>query len=494
MIARKIRHLFGVSLMAVLAAAVPARADAPSTLTTLFSFTGGSDGGDPVASLISDNTGALYGTTAAGGSAHKGTVFKLTPPSTAGGLWTETVLYSFRGFGSSLEDNDGEYPEAGLISDSTGALYGTTFAGGYDGYGTVFKLAPPSTPGGAWTESVLCSIRHSCGGSGYPHAGLTIDSSGALYGTTTSFESVSSIFKVTPPSTPGGSWTGSSVYHLNDYQGPGVYAGLIFDSSGALYGTDSEDIVIPSSCPPDIFVGCGIVFKLTPPSIPGGTWTESTLHTFNRSDGASPEASLISDSTGALYGTTSSGGNGSCNSGLGCGVVFKLTPPSTPGGTWTERVLHSFSGSDGAHPVAGLISDSTGALYGTTFSGGNASCNSGLGCGVVFKLTPPATPGGTWTERTLYSFSGSDGANPMAGLISDSAGVLYGTTSEGGVHDAGTVFKLVTFAGLQGRPNCIGKSISALAVKYGGLAAAAAALRYSGVQDLQDAVVRYCGG
>ena len=257
-----------------------------------------------------------------------------------------------------------------MIFDSTGALYGTTFAGGYNGYGTVFKLTPPSTPGGAWSESVLCSIRGGCGGSGYPHAGLTIDSAGALYGTTTSEESASSVFKVTPPSTPGGSWTGSLLHYFNDYQGPGVYAGVIFDSSGALYGTDSEDIVFPSSCPPDIFVGCGIVFKLTPPSTPGGTWTESTLHIF----------------------------------------------------------------------------------------------------------------------------SGSDGANPKAGLISDSAGALYGTTAEGGVYDAGTVFKLVSFAGLRGQPNCIGKSISALARKFGGLAAAAAALGYSSVQDLHDAVVGYCGG
>jgi hypothetical protein len=123
-----VRHLFGVSLIAVLAA-TPAQADAASTLTTLWNFTGGADGAYPQAGLIFDSTGALYSTTLAGGNAtcDCGVVFKPTPPSTPAGAWTESVLHSVRGFlRGGLENNDGAFPEAGLISDSKGALYGTT--------------------------------------------------------------------------------------------------------------------------------------------------------------------------------------------------------------------------------------------------------------------------------------------------------------------------------------------------------------------------------
>jgi uncharacterized repeat protein (TIGR03803 family) len=133
--------------------------------------------------------------------------------------------------------------------------------------------------------------------------------------------------------------------------------------------------------------------------------TETVLYSFTGSDGAGPLASLIADSAGNLYGTTSGGGTGLCNNGTGCGVVFKVSPSGT------ETVLHSFMESDGAFPEAGLITDNAG--NGTTFRGGAS--------GVVFKLSP----GGT--ETVLHSFAGSDGRNPQAGLILDSAGNLYGT-------------------------------------------------------------------
>ncbi|MGH6847915.1 MAG: choice-of-anchor tandem repeat GloVer-containing protein, partial [Methylocella sp.] len=170
--------------------------------------------------------------------------------------------------------------------------------------------------------------------------------------------------------------------------------------------------------------GCGVLFKLSP----GGT--ETVLHTLNGfpSDGSQPEAGLIADSSGNLYGTTSQGGAS------GNGVVFKLSP----GGT--ETVLYSFKGgSDGSHPQAGLIADSSGILYGTTPRGGGSvsGCDGGAGCGVVFKLSP----GGT--ETVLYAFTnGSDGGEPLAGLIADSRGNLYGTTFRGGALGSGTVFKL----------------------------------------------------
>ena len=224
------------------------------------------------------------------------------------------------------------------------------------------------------------------------------------------------------------------------------FAGLIFDKDDALYGTTYFG---GSGCQLISVAGCGTVFKLTPSEQHGKmTWTESVLYNFKGapSDSGFPYARLIFGREGALYGTTYFGGSGNCSpSGAppGCGTVFKLTPPA-PGQTiWTESVLYSFKGgTDGVNPVAGVIGDANGALYGTTLNGG-------IG-GTVFKLTPPA-PGQTiWTEGVLYSFeSGTDGNGPAGGLIADTEGALYGTTYSGGSstncannNGCGTVFKL----------------------------------------------------
>ena len=165
-------------------------------------------------------------------------------------------------------------------------------------------------------------------------------------------------------------------------------------------------------------------------------WNEKLLHSFNNNgvDGANPFAGLIGDAAGNLYGTTGYGGT------YNWGTVFKLTPQA--GGGWTETVLHSFSGGDGADPLAGLISDAVGNLYGTTWGGGTGSnCGTG-GCGTVFELSP--TAGGGWTETVLHNFdnNGADGVDPSAGLIFDAGGNLYGTTQLGGTYDNGTVFKV----------------------------------------------------
>jgi uncharacterized repeat protein (TIGR03803 family) len=171
----------------------------------------------------------------------------------------------------------------------------------------------------------------------------------------------------------------------------------------------------------------------------------------NCSDGISIYAGLIFDKEGALYGATIGGGSG-CSQTGGCGTVFKLTPPAQGQTTWTERVLYSFEGgpSDGNAPEATLIADKEGALYGATIGGGSG-CSQMGGCGTVFKLTPPANGKTTWTESVLYIFKGpgSDGAIPFdySGLISDKEGALYGTTFYGGggcqqTGGCGTVFKL----------------------------------------------------
>ncbi|MFI5115931.1 MAG: choice-of-anchor tandem repeat GloVer-containing protein, partial [Terriglobales bacterium] len=262
----------------------------------------------------------------------------------------EKVLYTFQG-----GTGDGAFPQAGLIFDTAGNLYGTTSLGGAYGFGTVFELTP--TAGGTWTEKVLYSFKNDGTDGSNPKAGVIFDAAGNLYGTTS-------------------------------LGGAGVCQGA----------------------------GCGTVFELTPAA--GGTWTEKVLHSFGgATDGVIPEAGLIFDAAGNLYGTTGYGGP------YNWGTVFELTPAA--GGTWTENVLYSFQGgADGAGPAAGLVFDAAGNLYGTTEVGGAGVCQ-GNGCGTVFELTPAA--GGTWTENVLYRFqSGADGANPYDALIFDAAGNLYG--------------------------------------------------------------------
>ena len=262
------------------------------------------------------------------------------------------MLYSFTG-------SDGSEPFAGLIADSSGNLYGTTQSGGASGgHGVVFKLSPSGT------ETVLHTFTGGSDG-GIPRAGLIADTGGNLYGTTAGggASNAGTVFKLSP------SGTETVLYSFTGSDGSGPFAGLIADSSGNLYGTTQSG---------GASGGHGVVFKLSP----GGT--ETVLYSFTGgSDGGTPRAGLIADSSGNLYGTTQFGGPG-CG-GVGCGVVFKLSPSGT------ETVLYSFTGSDGSGPFPGLIADSSGNLYGTTLSGGASG-----GHGVVFKLTgagfapPPA--------------------------------------------------------------------------------------------------------
>ena len=296
------------------------------TETVLYNFCSQpscSDGGAPFAGLIADEHGALYGTTANGGSSSNGTAFKLTPPAKGQTAWTETVLYSFC---SQPGCSDGTGLQAGLITDKSGALYGTTSGGGTGFNGTVFKLTPPATGQTQWTESVLHSFGFTgSGDGGAPVAGLIADEQGALYGTTSGGGTGSNgtVFKLTPPA-----WTESALYnfcsHPSCSDGVGPLAGLIADNSGALYGTTHAG---GSS-------GNGTVFKLTPPATGQTAWTETVLYSFlGGSDGGAPRAGLIADEQGALYGTTTGGGIGSN------GTVFKLTPPAKGQTAWTETVL-----------------------------------------------------------------------------------------------------------------------------------------------------------
>jgi uncharacterized repeat protein (TIGR03803 family) len=385
----------------------------PLTVTgeqVIHNFSGNYDA-YPYASLIKGSNGDLYGTTIGTYNAPKefGTTFQLAQ---SGNAWAETVLHIFQGATS-----DGAQPFAPLIFGSNGDLYGTTENGGANYKGTVFQLAQS---GGSWTETVLYSFSSSSGA--FPQAPLILGSNGDLYGTTSGSGSGTNgngtVFQLAPPSSPGGNWTETVLHSFQGgSDGATPLAALIQGSNGDLYGTTEDGGTN----------GDGTVFQLAQS---GGAWTETVLHSFGSgSDGFHPLASLIKGSNGDLYGTTAGGGANSY------GTVFQISPSGA------ETVIYSFNSSSGAFPQAPLILGSNGDLYGTTFGTYNGGANN---VGTVFQLAPPSSPGGTWTGTVLHSFQGgADGANPVAALIQGSNGDLYGTTEYGGASGEGTVFKVV---------------------------------------------------
>ena len=350
------------------------------TESVLHYFQGGaSDGSYPLAGLIIDASGNLYGTTEFGGADSVGTVFKLTKGSA--GSYTESVLHSFQ-----YAVPDGEQPIAGLIMDGSGNLYGTTLSGGTHGYGTVFKLTPGgggsytesvlySFQGGT-SDGDVPNGGLITDGSGNLY-GTTLQGGSGGCTASASIIGCGTVFKLTPGG--GGSYTESVLYSFlgGTTDGAYPYSGLVTDSTGNLYGTTFVGGPGTGICnSQNSSSGCGTVFKLTLGG--SGNYTESVLHYFQAgaSDGANPTHGLIIDSSGNLYGA-SGGGTG--------GAVFLLTPGS--GGSYSEAVLYSFNDaiSDGAFPTD-LIMDGSGKLYGTTELGGTGTC-SPSGCGTVFKIT-----------------------------------------------------------------------------------------------------------
>jgi uncharacterized repeat protein (TIGR03803 family) len=353
--------------------------------TVLYSFTGGADGSEPHAGLIRDSAGNLYGTTRFGGTFKSGVVYKLEKTG------KETVLYSFTG------GTDGSQPYAGVIRDSSGNLYGTTRFGGTYNSGLVYKVDT------AGQETVLYAFTGGTDGGDPDRAGVIRDSAGNLYGTALHGGTFSSgvVYKVDTAGqeTVLYSFTGGA-------DGGFPFTGVIRDSLGNLYGTGSYGGAS----------GAGVVYKLNTAG------QETVLYSFTgRADGGQPQAGVIKDSAGNLYGTTEFGGASNV------GVVYKVDK------TGKETVLHSFTGgADGSSPdYSGVIRDSAGNLYGTTNLGGSP------GEGVVYKVET------TGQEKLLYAFPGvADGDFPEAGVIRDSAGNLYGIASYGGASSWGVVYKL----------------------------------------------------
>jgi uncharacterized repeat protein (TIGR03803 family) len=420
------------------------RAAASGTETVLYAFTGGSgDGVGPYGSPVSDSSGALYGTSMNTQAGVAGVVWKLTP---SGKSYKESALYKFPS-----NESAGAYPEAGLILDASGALYGTATGGGKGkcdlagakGCGVIFKLTPAK---GAYTETTLYDFDATGGSDGtIPSAALLLSGT-ELYGTTLyggtgscSVNGLSGCGTVFEISSKGSGY--KVLYSFKDGTDGGFpQTSLIATKNGVLYGTTNSGGVT-KNCPN----GCGVVFKLTPK---GGGYTESTIYSFagGSEDGGIPSRGrgLYAASSGALYGTTQVGGSGGCALGFlgGCGTIFELTPK---GAGFTESVIYNFQGGkDGQAANEELVADKSGALYGTTFEAGGASACL-VGCGTIFKLVSSK---GHYTESVVHSFQGgTDGALPYAGVTIDSSGDLYGTTDIGGAskncsQGCGTAFEV----------------------------------------------------
>ena len=413
--------------------AVAAALSAQPTITTLHNFTNtAGDGANPRTSVTIGPGGVLYGVTLSGGTFGQGTIFSLKPPASPGGSWTETLLYEF------TDGSDGGGPISRL---ATGAgpggavvLYGTTTFSAGTPFGSVYSLTAPATTGGPWTFATLFTFAGINGAGGYPVGGITIGPGGVLYGAAqyggTGCPNVypnfgcGEVYSLTPPAAPGGAWTQTILHSFLFTEGYGPQSPIVIGPGGVLYGTAIHGGDL-SACPTNKS-GCGTVYSLTPPATPGGSWTLSVLYSFsNGADGIFPSA-VVLGANGIIYGSTYQN-------------VFSLTPPASPGDSWTETVVQTFS-SELEGPLVSLVIGSNGTLFGAT-PGGAADA------GTIFSLTPPASSGGVWTNNQMVRFSPTTNGTKPQGLtlgVSGGRAVLYGTTEFGltTLFNDGTVFAL----------------------------------------------------
>jgi uncharacterized repeat protein (TIGR03803 family) len=375
-----LRYFASICSLILMVAAVVIPSVEAQTFAVLSNFTG-SSGAYPYGGLMKDSAGNLYGTTYSGGSFSAGTIFAVL-------YGVEPVLHSFGG-------SDGSIPKGGLIRDQNGILYGTTEEGGTSGFGTVFTL---SSTGSLTT---LYSFAGGTADGEYPYGGLALDASGTLYGTTES----GGVFGFGTVWKLSSSGTESVLYNFSGTDGANpAYGSLMQDKIGNLYGVTAYGGASND----------GVIFRITT----SGTFT--VLHNFTGADGSLPYGTPMQDGSGNFYGTAAQGGK------YGSGTVWKLSSSNA------LTVLHHFAGgtADGSYPLAGLARDGKGNVYGVTYYSGS------FGQGTVFKLKGKAF-------TLLHSFNcPSDGCYPVGALIEDKNGNLYGTGDVGGPLGVGTVWKI----------------------------------------------------
>lgn len=392
-----------LTLVTVIAAlTLTTTAFAQFTITDLHNF--GSvqnDGSSPMTPPIMDSAGNLFGVTTSGGAHSGGMAYELSPSATG---WTYTDIYDFAG-----GPTGAAFPSGGLILDASGNLYGVTQSGGPDNHGVVYELSPSSS---GWTQTILYSFT----GNSFadtPRGLLLFDASGNLYGITNAYVGGGTVYELSPSSS---GWTKQVLYTFTGgTDGANPQGNLLMDSAGRIYGGTQNG--------GSVTCGCGTIFRLTPSS---GVWHFDLIYTFQGLQGGRFPNTLVFDSAGNIYGTAGAGGS-HCKLFLGCGVVFKLTPPPS-GGPWREKVLHAFANQlDGSAP-SGAAFDSKGNLYGTSLSGAT------LNEGVVWELTPTTT--GPWKFTQVVAFGKvNDGYWPYSGVTVDSKANLYGTCYYGTVFE-----------------------------------------------------------
>lgn len=380
------------------------------TYTVLHNFGGPGDGIGPIAPMVFDVQGNLYGTTLSGGTGSYGTVFMLAPN---GGTWNESVLYSFS------NSNQGGFGQ--MAVDVRGNLYGELGPEGTGNDGSVYELSPNG--GGSWTLQTLYVFTGYPDGAG-PTGGVLLGNANEIFGVANGGgqRNVGMVFDLDRLSATH--WTEFRLYSfLGSAQGQYPGGPLNLDTAGNLYGVSGGGTG-----------NSGMIFKLSPNHRSFG-WTESQLYSFQYPHGT-PNTGLVIDADGNIYGTGHEDGK------YAVGSVYELSPNQD--GTWTYTDLYDFTGTngDGAFANGGLVMDAAGNLYGTTRQGGSYQgyyC-SYSGCGIIFELSPVGN--GQWTESIVHTFDNNDGSLPSAGLTQDRAGNLYGTASGGGTNNDGVVFEL----------------------------------------------------
>lgn len=378
------------------------------TIQTLYAFPNINVADEPLGNLLLTSDGVLYGSTY-----EVPAVFRVAPPKTAGGTWRHEIIAQLpiQSIGT-----------GGVAADKEGNLYVADQRDEFSA-GKMYQLTRPASAGAAWTMTAIYTFDNSNSTGSSPYA-APLYHGGALYGTTSSGGAfgegvIYSLQQVNDV------WTYTVLHSFSGADGATPGAPLIADGEGNLYGT-----TIGGGS-----ANQGTVFEISPPALAGGNWTYQVLYSFQGGvDGAQPQAGVTLGAEGSVYGTTSEGGssiqcNGAGNIWNGCGIVFRLTRPSS-GGEWIETVLHHFTGydygQDGGAPLGSMTFDQHGTLYGTTACGGSGNQ------GTIFSLTPPASAGGLWSYGIALNFdtgASNPGMQPFGGLVRDAAGNLFGTTT-----------------------------------------------------------------